>query len=406
MTTKRIAIWGASSLNNWGDRLIALITEKELRARIPESFLAQLCPWNSHDDRRLWFDKNGKWPYAADFDAVVVAGGGLFAGPPFKHPVMQLFCFGAQPDQFAPKLCACWNAVGQQDDACAGNNPHWAKYTELLRSRLDYCSVRSKTTAEHIGQGSELSPTHVVPDSVYALPPLRLRNRIRGKRIRVGVALGSPFPTREFVSTLAGSRVADSCPFEPSICLTPAEFMSQELPPTEIARQQTLLPLAVSALNRLSRVAAIEFFGFGLMYGDAGLATTLSGLVTGSTCRTGADDFDDLQTLFASYDVLIVSRYHAAILAHRAGRPFIGVDPHWSHRTQTSKLHELMRSINQSQFYWNGAGGEEAASAGLWERFETWMELEASREAVPYEEMHRQSLRNFDRLSSAIMKGR
>jgi hypothetical protein len=271
---------------------------------------------------------------------------------------------------------------------------------------LDYCSVRSKATADHIGPGSEPSPTYVVPDSVYALPPFRTESPIRGKRLRVGVALGSPFPSRQFISTLAGSRMAGCCTLDPSICLTPAEFSSQELPATESARQHALLPMAISVLNRLAPVSAFEFFGFGAMYGDEELAATFCGLVRGSTCRTVAGDYGNLQALIASYDALIVSRYHAAILAHRAGRPFIAMDPHWSHRTRTSKLHELMQSINQSQFYWNGAGTEGEATAALSGMVEALMEDEPSRECVPYEEMHRQSSQNFDRLAAALLEGK
>jgi hypothetical protein len=402
----RIALWGAGSLKNWGDQLIARITEEQLRGRIPEAQFVHFCPWTNDQALQLRFNADGQWPLQSSFNAVVVVGGGIFAGPPFKHPMMQLFCFGPHPALFAPRLFTAWNAVGLQDDTWTADTLVWTGYRTELRSRLDYCSVRTIATAERIGFRSGSFPQYIVPDSVYALPPLEPRKRPLRKRL-LGVSLGSPFPSREFLSGLAGSRVAETCPFEPSLCMTPAEFVAATASPEDDLRKRNLLPHVVSQLKKIAHSVQIEFFGFGEMYGDCKLAGELSSQIPGSQLRTipAGSNYNDIQEFLSSYDALVLSRFHAAIFAHRAGMPFVAIDPHWSCRTGSSKLQELMHSINLGPLYWNGTAGpgEQAALSAMFERL---FDNRHTTDPIPYAEFHQKSLQNFDRLASALLRGR
>lgn len=99
---ERIAIWAGSSLPNIGDRLLAAVTEAELSRRLPDARFRHFCPWSTAADPvPLWVDGAGNWPGAGSFDAVVMAGG-LWSGPPFRHPIMQVFCLGPEPRAFDP----------------------------------------------------------------------------------------------------------------------------------------------------------------------------------------------------------------------------------------------------------------------------------------------------------------
>ena len=177
----------------------------------------------------------------------------------------------------------------------------------------------------------------VVPDPVFALQPLAKRDRRRQGKYRLGVALGSPFPSGLLLSELASPELINHSPFNAVTCLTPEEVLLYDfLNIDEQLRKEAFLRSVSQVLKSLSDDISVEFFGFGKMYGDQELAIQLA-----STCpRTRVvsvtdQNLETIQTLISSYDGLLLSRYHAAILALRAGRPFVVADPHWSHSTYT-----------------------------------------------------------------------
>src|SRR5437879_3406891 len=97
----RVALWSGSSLNNVGDRLLAMVTELELARRLPDTGFEHFCPWSrTSNPKPLWVSESGDWPGSRMFNAVVVAGGGVFSGPPFRHSLMQVFCLGPNPSLF------------------------------------------------------------------------------------------------------------------------------------------------------------------------------------------------------------------------------------------------------------------------------------------------------------------
>ena len=136
-----IALWGARTIDNFGDRLIAEITEHELAKRIPQAEFQHYCPWSKGIGALpLSIDRDGKWPGNGMYDAIVVVGGGLLGGPPFKHPIMQVFCFGPDPSNFELETFLAWNAVGLQDGSMKPTKPGWHTYLDSVCSRLNYCT--------------------------------------------------------------------------------------------------------------------------------------------------------------------------------------------------------------------------------------------------------------------------
>lgn len=400
-------MWGAGSLPNLGDQLILRVTFEQLRTRILHAEFKQFCPWSAQDGiTRLCFDREGGWPHADSFDAVVVAGGGVFAGPPFKDPIMQLFCFGSRPSDFTPHLFAAWNAVGLQDDTLPADKPAWIEYIKQLKSRLNYCSVRSLDAAQRLHIDPHDWPVVVVPDAAYALGPLCHQKHLLVRRARIGIALGNPFHSQEFLAKLSPPEMANGCPFDSSVCLDPLEvWRSMKLPEEELQRQQNILPVVTAISKKLAQSATVEFFGFGAMYGDQDLAAKLSAQVPKSTFVRLPDpqDCDAVQDLISSYDLIIASRYHCAILAHRACRRLIAIDPHWSHHTRTSKLAQLMEAIKHSRFYWYGHSDVQQASETLSSLIDTALTVAPQDHWISYETFHKRCTEHFDRLATALL---
>jgi polysaccharide pyruvyl transferase WcaK-like protein len=59
----------------------------------------------------------------------------------------------------------------------------------------------------------------------------------------------------------------------------------------------------------------------------------------------GAVDAAQFSRVMSEYDAVVVSRFHSVVLALRTGIPFVAVDPYWTPRTGTSKVHELLTDV-------------------------------------------------------------
>lgn len=398
-----IALWGAGTLDNWGDRLISKITESELAANLPLATFHHFCPWSTGTYASpLYINRNGRWPGSGMYDAIIVVGGGVLGGPPFKHPIMQIFCFGKEPRNFEPGTFLAWNAVGLQDGSLEPIRPAWRSYLNSVYERLDYCSVRSKDTADRITSNGKIGRPAVVPDPVFALAPLDIKHKRRQGKYRLGVALGSPFLSTGFLSMLAGPHLTHRSPFDIKTCLTPEEVFLYDISRNDHIRKQSFLPSILKVLNSISDDVTIEFFGFGKMYGDHELATHLHSICTGShVVSVIGKDFDAVQALISSYDGLLVSRYHAAILTLRAGIPFVVADPYWSELTSTSKLHQLMIDINLEDSYWTYRSDEKFGAGNLKAKISGMLKGEFVNEHI-YFDLHKRCKRNFENLCSAL----
>lgn len=398
-----VALWSGAALDNWGDRAIARITEEQLGRRLPAARFVHFSPWRGDCGvEPLWIDRTGRWPGSGQFDAVVVAGGGVLAGPPFKHPLMQAFCLGSQPRCFDPSAVTIWNAVGVQDGVLPPVRPEHRDYLAAVRDRLDVCTVRGRDAAAWIGADARGELPPVVPDPVFALPPLRHRARGKRQRPTVGVAVGAAVPSRAFLASLTRTAFGEVCPSSPSTCASPETVAAWEFSPADMARKRRFVPCIAAALTDLSRVADLEFFGFGSMYGDGELARALSALIPQASILEGAcATADEWQHRFERYDAIVLSRFHCAILALRARCPFVAVDPHWSPARQTSKLHQLLVRFGLERWYWTVRSDSEDEGRRLGETLTALLEQRAVDPSV-YDTAHGEAVRHFDRLSDAL----
>jgi hypothetical protein len=316
---------------------------------------------------------------------------------------MQVFCFGPDPGHFEPGTFLAWSAVGLQDGTPAPTRPSWRAYFDALHERLQYCTVRSEDAAELIAGSNRKNRPAVVPDPVFYLPPLPARLSSRRGKYRLGVALGNPLPAPSFLAALAGPELANRCPFNEATCLHPEDVASLDFSQSQLIRKSHFLPAVLQALRLLGDSVSIEFFGFGAMYGDRELAVQLASCLEGARVATGIPrDVDAMQALIASYDGLVLSRYHAAILALRAGRPFVVADPYWSESTGTSKLHQLMKQAALLQAYWADEASGIAGTGDLTAAITMMMQGEAENGNI-YEALHQQSERHFDALAASLL---
>ena len=140
--------------------------------------------------------------------------------------------------------------------------------------------------------------------------------------------------------------------------------------------------------------------GFGGIYGDRDLAVELAAQLPDATLACSeSGDLEVMQRRIQSYDGLIVSRYHAAILALRCGRPFVAVDPFWTPWTRTSKLQQLMSRMDALPRYWT-VDGSPGRLESLVDSIERMIRLPQSTDH--YKSMHAQCRSSFDRLAKAL----
>ncbi|GAA3070487.1 polysaccharide pyruvyl transferase family protein [Streptosporangium carneum] len=448
--SQRIAIWAGSSLPNVGDKLLAAVTEAELSRRLPGASFTHFCPWSAQGAAPgasgdapaglgastangaaaravtgttaapvpLWVDRDGRWPGAGSFDAVVMAGG-LWSGPPFRHAIMQVFCLGPAPWAFDPDVWVAWHGIGLQDGTPPAGLDHWRGYLGSVRERLDHLTVRSAEAARRMDEatGAVAPPgagtgrgdataggtaTPVVPDPSFALPPLPVR-RPRRRRPLIGVAVGAPGPTTQLVTHLVGRDLAGRCPHDPALCVPPEQVLAEASDPAEGVNRLGFVTELGLTLIELAAVADIEFITVPNIYGDEEAGARFSRsvprartLALGSTDSTGADE---LAEALARCDLALVSRYHSAILALRGGTPFVAVDPFWSRRNGTSKLHELTVELGMAHRHWAYRGADATEDLmGIVER----ALAEEPVEAEAYLGMHLRATAAFDRLADGL----
>ncbi len=396
---ERIAIWAGSSLPNVGDRLLAAVTEAELSRRLPEARVTHFCPWSTAAEPvPLWVDRAGRWPGAGAFDAVVMAGG-LWSGPPFRHSIMQVFCLGAEPARFDPRAWVAWHGVGLQDGTPHAGRDDWQDYLRAVGKRVDHLTVRSAEAARRMGEATGQSRTAVVPDPSFALAPLPA-DRPRRRRPLIGVAVGAPGPTAQLVTHLVGRNLADRCPPDPALCVPPEQVLADASGPAEASRRLGFVTELGLTLIELAAVADIEFITVPNIYGDDEAGARFARSVPSAGTRTlGSTDADELTAALARCDLVLVSRYHSAILALRSGTPFVAVDPFWSPLTGSSKLHELTGELGLAHRYWTHRGAQGSADLmGVVER----ALADDPVEAALYQGMHLRATAAFDRLADGL----
>ncbi|MEV7008503.1 polysaccharide pyruvyl transferase family protein [Streptosporangium sp. NPDC051022] len=414
--SQRIAIWAGSSLPNVGDRLLAAVTEAELSRRLPGASFTHFCPWSTAGTEAagaesaaagpvpLWVDRAGRWPGAGSFDAVVMAGG-LWSGPPFRHSIMQVFCLGPAPWAFDPDVWVAWHGVGLQDGTPAAGLDHWRGYLGSVRERLDHLTVRSAGAARRMDEATGGTgdaggtATPVVPDPSFALPPLPAE-RPRRRRPLIGVAVGAPGPTAQLVTHLVGRDLAGRCPHDPALCVPPEQVLAEASDPAEGANRIGFVTELGLTLIELAAFADLEFITVPNIYGDEEAGARFARSVPSARNRTlGSTGSDELTEALARCDLVLVSRYHSAILALRSGTPFVAVDPFWSRRNGTSKLHELAVELGMAHRHWAYRGAD--TTEDLMRIVERALDEEPVEEQV-YRDMHLRATAAFDRLAEEL----
>ena len=425
--SQRIAIWAGSSLPNVGDRLLAAVTEAQLSRRLPDATFRHFCPWSTGartgaGPAPLWVDRDGNWPGAGSFDAVVMAGG-LWSGPPFRHPIMQVFCLGADPGAFDPGAWVAWHGVGLQDDTPAPARADWRGYLAAVRDRIDHLTVRGEAAARRMDDATGVPGTAIVPDPAFALEPLAPRAaRAAGRRRRplIGVAVGAPGVTSQLVTHLVGRNLAARGAADPALCVPPEQVMAEASGAGERAAALGFVTELGLTLIELAAFADIEFITVPNIYGDEEAGARFARAVprarvrelrlpgvSGGTGGTGVSvastGADELTEAFARCDLVLVSRYHSAILALRGATPFVAVDPFWSRRNGTSKLHELTAGLGMAHRYWTHQGTHPAGDLlGIVERALDDDPIEAA----AYRDTHARAAAAFDRLAEGLRSAR
>ncbi|MFF3444378.1 polysaccharide pyruvyl transferase family protein [Streptosporangium sp. NPDC002721] len=439
--SQRIAIWAGSSLPNVGDRLLAAVTEAELSRRLPDATFRHFCPWSTAaGPAPLRVDRDGSWPGAGSFDAVVMAGG-LWSGPPFRHPIMQVFCLGPAPEAFDPGVWVAWHGVGLQDDTPAPARDDWRGYLGAVRERIDHLTVRSRAAARRMDDATGVPGTAVVPDPAFALEPLEALEALspravgatraprsgRRRRPLIGVAVGAPGVTSQLVTHLVGRDLASRGTADPALCVPPEQVMAEASAPGERAAALGFVTELGLTLIELAAFADIEFITVPNIYGDEEAGARFARAVPRARVReirlpgvsgdgTGASTWastwasigastgaDELTEAFARCDLVLVSRYHSAILALRGATPFVAVDPFWSRRNGTSKLHELTAELGMAHRYWTHHDTHPAEDLlGIVERALDDDPIEAA----VYRDTHARARAAFDRLAEGLRSAR
>lgn len=396
-----IALWGSAGLPNAGDRLVTDVVRRELGRRLPGAALEAFSPWPAADGsvRRLLVDAGSRWAPAAGYDAIVVPGGGLLAGPPFAHPVMTAFGLGAEPAEFAPGTFVAWHCVGAQDDSPEPARPRDRRYLRALGNRLDHCTVRDDTAARRLAAAGCPAPP-VVPDPVFALEPLGSSRRPPRGRPLVGVSVGSAVPTAALLDATVGS-VCDLPPVGGRLCLSPSEVLARAGAEQAEERRRTMSELA-RGLLQLAERADLRLVGIRNMYGDAPVAEQLAAALPGARCMlVDHRDPDAVTAAYGSCDAVLVSRYHSLVLALRAGVPAVGIEV--SACVGPSKLRDLTTRLDLSGRYWSRLGGPPPPLPDL--------VLDAARpgardaDADRYATARRAALAAMDELASRIADG-
>jgi polysaccharide pyruvyl transferase WcaK-like protein len=351
----RIALWGSAGLPNVGDRMISFVVADELRHRLPSAEVDLFCPWVTERSAvrprpaSLRLSADGWWMASERYDAVVVPGGGVLGGPPFAHPVLKSFCLGNDPASFLPSVFTAWHAVGAQDDSPEPASVEERDYLAAVATRLDHCTVRDAAAAGRVGMTGLLTPP-IVPDPVFALASLEPGARPTPGRPVVGVSLGAPPVT----GPLLAETVAEPSGTELGwgLCRAP-EATAAAIARSMASRDRDRSLLARSLLELAAEVE-LCFIGVRNMYGDAQVAEQLAAALPGTRCElVDVGDHGRLAELYGGCAAVVVSRYHSAVLALRAGTPVVGADT--SATSGPSKLRDLLSRLGCAEHYWTAA---------------------------------------------------
>jgi polysaccharide pyruvyl transferase WcaK-like protein len=102
----------------------------------------------------------------------------------------------------------------------------------------------------------------------------------------------------------------------------------------------------VASLTKLRAESDFEVCAFGAIYNDKQIAVALAEALGCPLLESHTSSGEDVINWIESLDCLIASRLHACILALVVGTPVVVIDPYFDADSGTSKIHELMKSID------------------------------------------------------------
>lgn len=322
----KIGFLGAFSIANAGDAILGYASRRAVLERVPTHAYELLAPALPHpfwahawDAARGLGDPIRAVPassdcsWAADFDAVVIGGGGILNVDPSFAP----FALGDAARW--PSSCrAAWNGLGSM------NQPwyltaHRADYARIAAAceRLAYVSVRSQTTLRFVRACGFRGEVHVVPDPAIALTSMPPAAEAEAERLLVELGLE---PRRGRRRRLLGLSLGAT---------TAAPIAAPFFRALE------------AELRVLARDCDLLFFPFSQLQDDlvaqAALADRLGARRISSVVSPLA-----LWALVGRLDTYVTSRFHGVIAAYAQDVPFVAIDEYLRDAIASSKIRELM----------------------------------------------------------------
>lgn len=331
----RLALWNGSGMDNIGDQAIDQITRRELALRLPGIDFVTFTPWpGRYCQNRLWINREGVWSGHGLFRSIVVGGGALLLGPPFRDPSGQFFLLGPNPALFQDTCPILWNGVCSDSQHRAPISAEWRNFVVNACERVSYRSVRNERTEEFLQACGVNGTIEVVPD-ICVIADKRERISRSAKRPTIAIVAGRPvFPTR-FTSRIGEIAKANLSHADPELLEVRRYDEDASFSDDHYAQRlhQVFAPLA----NEADLVVA----AFGEMYGDDLTCAALAEKLSVPFHRLWNLNLDGVLEFFAGVDVVVGFRLHACVLSLSAGTPFVAVDPYYDCNTQTSKLREF-----------------------------------------------------------------
>lgn len=341
----RIALWNASGLENIGDQAIDQVTRRELSRRLPGAELTTFTPWpGSYCGNRLRIDEGGAWSGQGKFDAIVVGGGALLVGPPFRDPSSQFFLLGPNPAGFKDDCPILWNGVCSDSQHRAPSAQNWRDFMTSACDRVAYRAVRNARTRSFLEDCGVKGPIDVIPDICVAASEAA-GDRRRSKRATIAVAAGRPvFPPR-FLSKIRESAMANM-----GLC-DPALIELRRYDEAAAYSDEDFSGGLARGLAGLAAEGDLVVSAFGEMYGDDLVCELVARKLRAPYRRLWDGDLAQSLDFFAGVDVVVGFRLHSCVLALSAGTPFIMIDPYYCAQTQTSKMKEFAVQCGLERFY-------------------------------------------------------
>jgi hypothetical protein len=338
----RIALWNAGGLDNLGDRLLDAVNRREIGRRIPGAQFASFCPWaDAGSPAHLWVDTDGHWPGEGAFDSIVIGGGALLVGPPFRHPGLQAFFLGPYPERFADTCPVVWNAVCSDTQRPAPAVAAWREYVCGAAGRIGLRTVRNESTRACLwgwGVGGDIA---VVPDPVvlWCGDGERRRPGRREGRRRIGALVARPVFPSHFLMKMGLWAMQGAA------CSNPAVIALEPYTPAEAYEEPRYVRQYAEVLRPLTGDYQLEICVRPSMYGDEEPAQLVAAALGPAATSVRVRDpwGADLLAWMESLDCVIATRLHDCILALLAGTPVLAVDPYARPSTPATKLREFMR---------------------------------------------------------------